>query len=92
MKTVAIRELRQNPAEAIRSARDGEVVLVTDRNRPVAQLIPVAESRLEQMIRAGIATPATQSLADLPEPHPSLRPGHPTASETLIAMREAERY
>lgn len=39
--TVGVRELRQRAAEIIDAVRDGEVVTVTYRGKPVAQINPI---------------------------------------------------
>jgi prevent-host-death family protein len=44
MKTAGIREARQNIAELIEVVRKGREVLITDRGRPVARLVPVEKS------------------------------------------------
>jgi hypothetical protein len=51
------------------------------------------ESPLERLIAAGIIQPAEDSgsLLDV-EPAPPVPEGQPTASETLLRMREEERY
>jgi prevent-host-death family protein len=39
-RTVSIRELRQNPTDAINEAMDGHIVTITRNNRPVADIVP----------------------------------------------------
>jgi prevent-host-death family protein len=41
MKRAGIREARQNISELIETVRKGREVLITDRGRPVARLVPV---------------------------------------------------
>ncbi|MEJ7716708.1 MAG: type II toxin-antitoxin system prevent-host-death family antitoxin [Thermoleophilaceae bacterium] len=43
--TVGVRELRQNLSRYLDRVKDGERLVVTERNRPVAVLEPVARSR-----------------------------------------------
>jgi len=92
MKSIGIRELRQDASKYLRLVEAGEVIEVTDRGRPVARLVPIPreETVIERLIREGRATPAKGSLADLPPPLPPL-PGQPTLSEILAEMREDER-
>lgn len=45
MRTAGIREARQNFAELLADVTRGRQVLITDRGRPVARLIPVESSR-----------------------------------------------
>jgi prevent-host-death family protein len=65
MRSVGIRELRNRLGEYVRLAAAGEVVVVTDRDRPVARLGPATEADrvpadhpLAELIRRGLATPA----------------------------------
>lgn len=48
MRSVKIAELKDKLSEHLRAVEAGEVVIVTDRNRPIAQIVPVqvAESAL----------------------------------------------
>lgn len=39
--TVGVRELRQHLSRALERVQRGERLIVTDRNRPVAQLVPL---------------------------------------------------
>jgi prevent-host-death family protein len=43
MKKAGIREARQNISELIETVRKGREVLITDRGRPVARLVPAAK-------------------------------------------------
>ncbi len=67
-KTVGIAELRQNLSVYLRRVERGERLLVTDRNRPVAELGPpstsgaavdrlVAEGRVSRPTRRGLPPP-----------------------------------
>jgi prevent-host-death family protein len=66
--TVAVAELRQNLSLYLRRVQNGERLLVTDRNRPVAELGPppsvgaaldrlIAEGRVVRPIRRGLPAP-----------------------------------
>jgi prevent-host-death family protein len=87
MKEVGIRALKQNASQVVAEAAAGEVVIVTDRGRPVVQISPVPKTKLQQLIDAGLARPAKRSLVDLGPPLPG-----PSLSEELKKMREEERY
>lgn len=93
--SIGIRELRQHASVYVDLAEKGQTVDITNRGRLVARLIPVrdVESPLERLIAAGIIQPAEDpgSLLDV-EPAPPVPEGQPTASETLLRMREEERY
>lgn len=67
-RTVGVAELRQNLSRYLREVERGERLLVTDRNRPVAELGPpatsgadldrlIAEGRVTRPIRRGLPEP-----------------------------------
>jgi prevent-host-death family protein len=63
--TVGIAELRQNLSLYLRRVEKGERLLVTDRNRPVAELGPAPSSRtsIDRLIAEGrVARPARRGL------------------------------
>ena len=67
-QAVGIAELRQNLSAYLRRVREGERLLVTDHNRPVAELGPVPSSGpgLDRLIAEGrVSQPARSAL---PEP------------------------
>lgn len=65
--SVGIRELKSNLSEYVARAADGEEIVVTDRNRPVARLVPyVAASEVERGIDEGwIEAPRRNGLASV---------------------------
>ena len=89
MIEVGIRALKQNASAIVARAAAGELIVITDRGRPVAQITPLPKSRLQQLIDAGLATPAKSRLSEL---GPPLRLEGPSLTETLLKMREEERY
>ena len=59
---VGVKELRNNLSRYLDRVRDGDEVVVTDRGRAVARLVPVgAERVLDRLIAEGIVTRARQS-------------------------------
>jgi len=67
-RTVGVAELRQNLSRYLREVERGERLLVTDRNRPVAELGPpatsgadldrlIAEGRVSRPVRRGLPEP-----------------------------------
>jgi prevent-host-death family protein len=90
MGTVGVRALKQNASAVVAEAAAGDVVTITDRGRPVAQLVPLPASRLDSLVAAGRARPPKRSLADLGSP-PARRSGQPSLSSVLAAMRDDER-
>jgi prevent-host-death family protein len=68
MASVGVAELRQNLSEYLRRVERGERLVVTDRNRPVAELGPppstgdaldrlIAEGRVSRPLRRGLPEP-----------------------------------
>lgn len=89
-ESVGLRALQQNASAVVARAVAGEEVVITDRGRPVARIVPWRPQGLQALIDAGLVTPATRSLSELPPPRPL--PEGPTASEILAEMRDGERY
>ena len=61
MKTVGLKTLKNRLGEYVRLAASGERVVVTDRGRPVAEIVPPRaepESVIERGIREGWVRPA----------------------------------
>jgi prevent-host-death family protein len=92
MTTVGVRELRQNASELLaRMAATGESILITNRGRLVARLVPAdTPSRLSReqllaagVLRAGRGDPLEVAPVDLP-------PGTP-GTEELIAADRSDR-
>jgi len=88
-ESVGIRALQQHASAVVARAAAGEEVVITDRGRPVARLVPLRPRSLQALIDDGLATPARLSIADLPPPLPA--EDGPTASEILAEMRDADR-
>jgi prevent-host-death family protein len=86
MAEVGIRALKQNASAVVARAAMGEVITITDRGRPVAQLTALPSGPLQALVDSGRARPPRRPIAKLPK----RRPG-PNLSDALIAMREDER-
>jgi prevent-host-death family protein len=91
MSKVGVRALKQNASAVVAEVAAGEPITITDRGRPVAQLVPISSSRIETLIAAGRGRPARRSLIDLPRPARRRR-GAVAISEELSAGRAVERY
>jgi prevent-host-death family protein len=65
--SVGIRELKSNLSEYVARAAEGEEIVITDRNRPVARLVAyVAASDIERGIEEGwIEAPRRTRLLDI---------------------------
>ena len=87
--TVGIAELRQNLSRDLRRVENGERLLVTDRNRPVAELGPPPSSggALDRLIAEGrVARPARRGL-----PPPLRMDGDPRALSGALDEIRGER-
>ena len=90
MHTVGLKALKNKLSEYVRLAASGETVVITDRNRPVAEIVPprrTAETWRERGIREGWLTPAKRPFAPLPPRHPV--PGY--TLEQLMADLDRDR-
>jgi prevent-host-death family protein len=60
MKTIGIRELKENLAVYLKKVKDGDKIIVTDRKKEFAVIMPMGkkekEEKLYDMIRNGKAT------------------------------------
>jgi prevent-host-death family protein len=56
---VGVRELRDNMRRYLDQVVRGREVVVTDRGRPIARLVP-ATSSIERLIAAGLVIPANE--------------------------------
>jgi prevent-host-death family protein len=91
MKSVGIRELRQQASRFLREVERGETIEVTDRGRPVALLVPVPnDDRLDGLLASGRLVPAVGDVLELGEPLDPAR-GAPLPSEALAEARADER-
>lgn len=78
MRAVGLKVLKNRLSEYVRAAAAGETVLVTDRGRVVAELVPPqarsssveAEDRFADAVRAGWITPARRPSRDVPPSAP----------------------
>ena len=87
--TVGVAELRQNLSHYLRLVADGERLVVTDRNRPVAELGPPPSTgeSLDRLIAAGrVRRPAATGL-----PEPLALDGDPHALSSAIDAVRGDR-
>lgn len=92
MRSVGLKILKNKLSEYVRLAASGETVLVTDRDRVVAQLGPpqgrgplIADSYLAQAVREGTVRPPLVVRETPPESSPV------TTLETLLADLSRDR-
>ena len=89
MNAVGIAELRQNLSRYLRRVAEGERLVVTDRNRPVAELGPpsLAGTELDRLIAAGrVSRPTRRGL-----PEPLALDGDPYALSRALDEIRGER-
>lgn len=56
---VGIRELRADLSRLLKRVREGEEIVVTDRGKPVARIVPMdGRRKIDRLIAAGLVTPA----------------------------------
>jgi prevent-host-death family protein len=66
---VGVRELRNNLSRYLDRVREGEEVVVTDRGRAIARVLPVdGERTLDRLIRDGVVSPAKARKRARPTP------------------------
>ncbi len=78
MKKIGLKALKNQLSAYIRLAASGERVVVTDRERVVAEIVPpratakaaTPEARWAALVRLGIVRPATRRLAAMPRRFP----------------------
>ncbi len=95
MKSVGIRKLKSRLNDWVRLAASGETILVTDRDRVVAELGPPKETRspvladalLADAVRSGVLTPPLLAGSG---PPPSTKPVAPL-NEILAQLDENRR-
>jgi prevent-host-death family protein len=56
---VGIRELRDQLSKYLNKVRGGEELVITDRGRAVARVVPLVEERsIDRLVAEGLVTPA----------------------------------
>jgi prevent-host-death family protein len=90
MRTIGVRELRQQASKYLRDVERGATIEVTDRGRPVARLVPVPKGDiLADLVASGRVRPAKGDVLRI-RPLP-VKASVPPPSEVLRQMREHER-
>lgn len=91
MRTIGLKALKNKLSEYVRAAASGETIVITDRGRPVAEIVPPRdggrESVLERGIREGWITPARITDGSPPPRNPI--PGY--TLEQLLADLDQDR-
>ena len=91
--SVGIRELRQQASALLRRVVAGETIEVTDHGHPIARIVPLRPSPVDQLTLEGRATSAEDDLlalgSELGLPAPPA--GTELPSEALARLRDDER-
>jgi prevent-host-death family protein len=84
---VGIRELRNHLSRYVDQVQEGQEIVITDRGKPVARMVPVqgARAKLERLIADGLATPAKHDREHRAVPEPIRARG--TLSDLVIEGR-----
>lgn len=89
-RRVAVRELNQHTSAVLALVASGQAVVVTKGGRPIARLVPAADSGsgvLDDLVTLGRAVAPT---GKLPAPAPGVAEGDVAAA--LVADRADERW
>jgi prevent-host-death family protein len=89
--SVGVRELRQDASKVLDLVKSGESVIVTEWGKPVAEIRPIQVATMQDLIDAGLVTPAKDKFDPKvfePLPNPE---GRSLLKEFLKERREA-RY
>jgi prevent-host-death family protein len=80
---VGVRELRDHLSRYLDRVRDGDEIVVTDRGRAIARVVPVGSERvLDRLIAEGIVTPARR---------PKRRAGKPIKAKGTVSDLVADQ-
>lgn len=89
MEIAGVAEVKARLSEYLARVRGGEEILVTDRGRPVARIVPMGDDvpHLSGLERRGLLRAPTTALPDdfLDRPRPAVRTG--SVRETLLQER-----
>jgi prevent-host-death family protein len=88
MRSIGVRELRQNASRYLEEVAAGESIEITDRGHPVARLVPITGEPWQDLISAGEVVKATRPVS-VDDIKPAAYPH--SASEALERLRSDER-
>jgi prevent-host-death family protein len=87
--TVGIRELKQNPSAVLAAVKAGEDVIITERGKPIARIVEIMQSPLEEMIASGEVTLPEGDFREVLKSTNPVRPpeGTPSTAQRLAWSR-----
>lgn len=86
MESIGVRELRQHASRWLSRVEAGESFHITDRGRPVAQLVPVQQSDWDRLVAAGDVVLGQGDVQDVVP----VDPGRGPALSELVAADRAD--
>ena len=89
--SVGIRELRQQASRVLDLVKKGEVIIVTERGRPIAEIVPIKKSKLQILLDQGAITHAKEPF-DPAVWNRTEGPMYPNAVEEFLKERYEARY
>lgn len=92
MIRIGVRDLKNGLSAALRQVENGDTVEVTDHGRPIARIVSIRPTRVQQLVSEGRMTLPEEDddLLALGHP-PPLQAGERTGSEILAELRQDER-
>jgi len=89
---VGVRELRENLRAFLDRVKNGDVIVVTERGKPIARLTGAEESAAyERLVAEGIITPAKRPRQPIDfKGLPRLK--HPTLTDIVLEQRRSSKY
>jgi prevent-host-death family protein len=92
MRELGVRELKQSLSQILRAVGRGEQVRVTLRGKPIADIVPPRDTRTDETLQQLAAQGRVRLPARArPRGAPRLAAATRTASELVLAERDAER-
>lgn len=94
MRSTPVSKLKASLSEHLDAVRRGEEIIVTDRGRPIARIVPIegvgaADARLSRLIREGTIAPPKSRRKERWKPPPGKKPTGALAA--LLAERAEGR-
>jgi prevent-host-death family protein len=91
VQSVGIRELRQNASRVLDLVKSGEKIIVTERGKPIAEIVPIKRDKVQELMDLGAITPALRPFN--PDVwYRSEGPFYPNALEQFLKERHEARY
>jgi antitoxin (DNA-binding transcriptional repressor) of toxin-antitoxin stability system len=88
MRAVGIKTLKNKLSEYVRLAAGGETILVTDRDRVVAELVPPAPGRGETLADAKLGEAVRQGWVTQPRQWMNRELGPPPRGKPVMTLEE----